>query len=83
MCCLQSIAKRDYQEIVTTGQTDKQTDAGLWSLLSLCFAGNFLKKDLLLACMIYFTLYSAILVFQLYNIIMVTISKNPIGCNAL
>ena len=26
MCCLQNIAMRDYQESVTTGQTDTQTD---------------------------------------------------------
>ena len=32
MCCLQNIAMRDYQESMTTGQTDRhrdgQTDAG-------------------------------------------------------
>ena len=26
MCCLRNIAMRDYQESVTTGQTDRQTD---------------------------------------------------------
>ena len=27
MCCLPNIAMRDYQKSVTTGQTDRQTDA--------------------------------------------------------
>ena len=26
MCCLRNIAMRDYQESVTTGQTDRQTE---------------------------------------------------------
>ena len=34
-------AMRDYQEIVTTGQTDGQTDAGQSDpYVPLCFAGN-------------------------------------------
>ena len=45
MCHLQNIAMGDYQESVTTGQTDRQTDertdAGTSDLfVQLCFAGN-------------------------------------------
>ena len=51
MCCLQNIAMRDYQESMTTGQTDtgtdRQTDDGQSNLyVPLCFAGDtkILKK---------------------------------------
>ena len=41
MCRLRNIAMRDYQESVTTGQTDRQTDAGQSDpYVPLCFAGN-------------------------------------------
>ena len=41
MCHLQNIAMRDYQERVTTGQTDRQTDARQSDpYLPQCFAGN-------------------------------------------
>ena len=41
MCRLQNIAMRDYQESVTTGQTDTQTDAGQsYPYVPLCSAGN-------------------------------------------
>ena len=45
MCCLRNIALRDYQESVTTGQTDThtdgQTDAGQSDpYVPLCFAGD-------------------------------------------
>ena len=45
MCRLRNIAMRDYQESVTTGQTDTrtdgQTDAGQSDpYVPLCFAGN-------------------------------------------
>ena len=44
MCCLRNIAMRDYQESMTTGQTDththKQTDFRLSNpYMPLCFAG--------------------------------------------
>ena len=52
MCCLRNIAMRDYQESVTTRQTDRQTqtDAGQSDpYVSLCFAGDttsiHLKQD--------------------------------------
>ena len=45
MCRLRNIAMRDYQESVTTGQTDRQTDgqtdAGQSDpYVPLCFAGD-------------------------------------------
>ena len=41
MCRLQNIAMRDYHEIVTIRQTDRQTDAGQSDpYLLLCFAGD-------------------------------------------
>ena len=41
MCHLRNIAMRDYQESVTTGQTDTQTDAGQSDpYVPLCFAGD-------------------------------------------
>ena len=45
MCHLRNIAMRDYQESVTTGQTDRQidgqTDAGQSDpFVPLCFAGD-------------------------------------------
>ena len=41
MCRLRNIAMRDYQEIVTTGQTDGQTDTGQSDpYVQLCFAGD-------------------------------------------
>ena len=45
MCRLRNIAMRDYQESVTTGQTDRQTDrqtdAGQSEpYVPLCFAGD-------------------------------------------
>ena len=41
MCLLQNIAMRDYQESVTTGQTDGRTDAGQSDPYDLlCFAGD-------------------------------------------
>ena len=41
MCRLRNIAMRDYQESVTTGQTDGQTDAGQSDpYVPLCFAGD-------------------------------------------
>ena len=50
MCRLQSIAMRDYQESVTTGQTDGQTDAGQSDpYVPLCFAGDCLLETLILA----------------------------------
>ena len=41
MCCLRNIAIRDYQQSVTDGQTDAQTDDGQsdW-YVPLCFAGD-------------------------------------------
>ena len=50
MCHLQNIAMHDYQESVTTGQTDRQTDAGQSDPYApLCFAGD--TKNLLVAHM--------------------------------
>ena len=41
MCCLQNTPMCDYQESVTTGQTDRQTDAGQSDpYVPLCFAGD-------------------------------------------
>ena len=41
MCRLRNIAMRDYQESVTTGQTDGQKDAGQSDpYVPLCFAGD-------------------------------------------
>ena len=41
MCRLRNIAMHDYQKSVTTGQTDRQTDAGQSDpYVPLCFAGN-------------------------------------------
>ena len=41
MCCLRNIAMRDYQESVTTGQMDGQTDARQSDpYVPLCFAGD-------------------------------------------
>ena len=41
MCRLQNIAMHDYQESVTTGQTDGQTDAGQSDpYVPLCLAGD-------------------------------------------
>ena len=41
MCCLRNIAIHDYQESVTTGQSDRQTDAGQSEpYVPLCFAGD-------------------------------------------
>ena len=41
MCRLRNIAMPDYQESVTTGQTDGQTDAGQSDpYVPLCFAGD-------------------------------------------
>ena len=45
MCCLQNIAMHDYQDSVTSGQTDRhthgQTDARQSELyVPLCFAGD-------------------------------------------
>ena len=41
MCRLRNIAMHDYQESVTTGQTDGQTDAGQSDpYVPLCFAGD-------------------------------------------
>ena len=41
MCRLRNIAMRNYQESVTTGQTDGQTDAGQSDpYVPLCFAGD-------------------------------------------
>ena len=41
MCRLRNIAMSDYQESVTTGRTDGQTDAGQSDpYVSLCFAGD-------------------------------------------
>ena len=41
MCRLRNIAMHDYQESVTTGQTDGQTDAGQsYPYVPLCFAGD-------------------------------------------
>ena len=50
MCCLRNIAMRDYQESVTTGQTDRQTDgqadAGQSDpYVPLCFADDTTKGD--------------------------------------
>ena len=43
-CRLRSIAMHDYQERVTTGQTDGQADAGQSDpYVTLCFAGNTTK----------------------------------------
>ena len=40
MCRERNIAMRDYQESVTTRQTDRQTDAGQSdTYVPLCFAG--------------------------------------------
>ena len=40
MCRLRNIAMSDYQESVSTGQTDRQTDAGQSDpYVLLCFAG--------------------------------------------
>ena len=41
MCRLRNIAMRDYQEIVSSIQTDTQTDAGQSDpYVPLCFAGD-------------------------------------------
>ena len=41
MCRLRNIAMPDYQESVTTGQTNGQTDAGQSDpYVPLCFAGD-------------------------------------------
>ena len=41
MCRLENIAMRDYQESVTTGQTDRWTDTGQSDpYVPLCFAGD-------------------------------------------
>ena len=41
MCRLRNTTMRDYQESVTTGQTDGQTDAGQSDpYVMLCFAGD-------------------------------------------
>ena len=41
MCRLQNIARRDYLENVTTGQTHAKTDAGQSDpYVPLCFAGD-------------------------------------------
>ena len=41
MCLLRSIAMHDYQESVTTGQTDTRTDARQSDpYVPLCFAGD-------------------------------------------
>ena len=41
MCRLENKTMRDYQESVTTGQTDEQTDAGQSDpYVPLCFAGD-------------------------------------------
>ena len=41
MCRLRNVAMRDYQESVTTGQRDGQTDAGQNDpYMPLCFAGD-------------------------------------------
>ena len=51
MCCLRNIAMRDYQESVTTGQTDGQTDAGQSDpYVPLCFAGD-TKRVVLCRCL--------------------------------
>ena len=45
MCRMRNIAKRDYQESVTTGQTHGQTDAGQSDpYVPLCFTGGTTKK---------------------------------------
>ena len=49
MCRLRNIAMRDYQESVTTGQTDThthgQTDAGQSDpYVPLCFTGNTMRS---------------------------------------
>ena len=46
MCRLRNIAMRDYQESLTTGQTDEQTDAGQSDpYVPLCFAGDTINTD--------------------------------------
>ena len=46
MCRLRNIAMRDYQESVTTGQTDTQTDAGQSDpCVPLCFVGDTKTTD--------------------------------------
>ena len=41
MCRLRNIAMRDYQESVTTRQTDRQADAGQSGpYVPLCFTGD-------------------------------------------
>ena len=47
MCRLPNTAMRDYQESVTTGQTDGQTDARQSDpYVPLCFAGNTKRRAL-------------------------------------
>ena len=44
MCRLRNIDMRDYQESVTTGQTDRQTDARQsHPYVRLCFAGDTIR----------------------------------------
>ena len=48
MCRLQKRAMRDYQESVTTEQTDGQTDTGQSDpYVPLCFAGDTINGELL------------------------------------
>ena len=51
MCCLRKIAMRDYQESVTTGQTDRRADGQSDTYVPLCFAGDttnvFVKNECL------------------------------------
>ena len=53
MCPLRNIAMRDYQESVTTGQTDGQTDAGQSDpYVPLCLAGDTKRVPSLYACLL-------------------------------
>ena len=46
MCRLRNIAMRDYQESVTTGQTDTQTDVGQNDpYVPLCFEGDTKRRS--------------------------------------